>query len=588
MSKPKKGKVSSSKKTKETVGPSRAQDSEPRGAPLSKRRLWLFRLTAISIPLVIFLLIEIAFRIIPGLNEDRDPYVNISPVSVFSRKTIDGQEYYHITHRFVLGGHGVKILVKKPANTIRIFCLGSSACAGWPHPPNETFSAYLQQALEAAYPKKKIEVINAAAHGFAAYRTRLVLDEVLQMGPDAVIVWEGNNEFLEDRNYDSPGAVLGNLGRHLRIVQWLRSINAARTEMSGEDLKDMAEFFWKKTRQQSLRLREDPVQFAQVQEHFRKSFEHMVRQSQRNEAPIVLCTVPVNLRDWVPTVSVNHLKGQQLEQWQKLYNLSRRCLLENRYKEGIETMGRAIAMEGDHGESYFWLGRLLEADGQKAAAWEAFSKARDNDYNPFRAVSSFNETIRTLATENQDKGVSMLDLERLFSGAGKYAAPGFDLFLDYVHPTKPANLMVAENLFNLMIRGGVLKEKPAVDRFTYHDLPTGPNGKPYREETDVELQIAALTMAMENRQYETVVNKVEFLVEQNTGHRPTAPDDPVFNHPALKNLPPKFIDGYRAFRNYLDVERRVILELSPSESDREDAKRQIAKFYEKWYPFGSF
>src|SRR5580698_3329101 len=93
------------------------------GAKLSKRQLWLFRLIAVSLPFIILLLAEIAFRVIPGLNEDRDPYVNISPVSVFSRTTIAGQEYYNITHPLIINGADVHILVKKPANTIRIFCL---------------------------------------------------------------------------------------------------------------------------------------------------------------------------------------------------------------------------------------------------------------------------------------------------------------------------------------------------------------------------------------------------------------------------------------------------------------------------------
>jgi hypothetical protein len=404
-------------------------------APLSAGRKWLFRFVAASLPFIVLLLAEIAFRIIPGLNEDRDPYVNISPVSIFSRTMTGGQEYYNITHRWVIGSRGVHILVKKPANTIRIFCLGSSACAGWPHPSTETFSAYLQQALGSAYPEKTVEVINAAAHGFAAYRVRHVLDEVVRMQPDAVIVWEGNNEFLEDRNYDPPSAGVVSVMRHLRTFQWLQSHFTRRNEMSGEDLKGMAQFFWKKTRQQSLRLREDPVQFAQVQEHFRISFEHMVSQSQRYQVPIVLCTVPVNLRDWLPTVSYNRLSGEPLQQWQKLYNQACRCLIEGKYPDGIQAMNQAMAMENEHAESYFWLGRLLEADGQKAAAWEAFSKARDLDYNPFRAISSFNETIRALAGENQHHGVYLLDLDHIFAGASRYAAPGFDLFLDYVHPT---------------------------------------------------------------------------------------------------------------------------------------------------------
>jgi hypothetical protein len=557
-----------------------AKDGEPHNDKLSKRRLWLFRLLAVSFPFVVLLLAEIAFRVIPGLNEDRDPFVNISPVSIFSRTTnLAGEEYYNITHPSILGGNNVHILVKKPANTIRIFCLGSSACASWPHPPAETFSAYLQQALEAAYPGKQIEVINAAAHGFAAYRTRRVLDEVLQMESDAVIVWEGNNEFLEDRNYDPPSAGIISLVRHLRTFQCLQSAFASRNKMSGEDLKDVAQFFWKKTRQQSLRLREDPVQFTQVQEHFRISFEHMVSQSQRYRVPIILCTVPVNLRDWLPTVSYNRLGGEQREQWQKLYNQARRCLIEGKYHDGIQAMNQAIAMESEHAESYFWLGRLLEADGQKTAAGEAFSKARDLDYNPFRAISSFNESIRVLARENQHRGAYLLDLDHIFAGASRYAAPGFDLFLDYVHPTKPGNLLVAQNAFELITRDDVLKEKPVADQFTYHDLPTGPDGKPYRDETDLHLQMTELSMATENRQFETVIRKIE----DSLGHHLTGPDDP-----ALAHFSPENAERYRVFWNYLDVQRRIIMGLPVGETELQEANRRVDDYYEKWYPLGKF
>jgi len=560
-----------------------AKTGEPQNDKLSKRRLWLFRLLAASLPFVILLLAEIAFRVIPGLNEDRDPYVNISPVSIFSRTIIAGQEYYNITHPLIINGGDVHILVKKPANTIRIFCLGSSACASWPHPATETFSTYLQQALQTAYPGKKIEVVNAAAHGFAAYRTRRVLDEVLQMEPDAVIVWEGNNEFLEDRNYDPPSAWIVPLARHLRTFQWLQSAFTSRNKMSGENLKDVAHFFWTKTRQQSLRLREDPVQFAQVQEHFRISFEHMVSESQRHRVPIVLCTVPVNLRDWLPTVSHNQLSGEQFQQWQKLYYQARRCLLEGQYHDGIQAMNQAIAMESEHAESYFWLGRLLEADGQKAAAWEAFSKARDLDYNPFRAISSFNDSIRALARENQHQGVYLLDLDNIFAGASQYAAPGFDLFLDYVHPTKPANLLVAQNAFELMIGNRVLKDNPEKYQFTYHDLTYGTNGEPYSDETDFSLEITELQVAIENHQYERVVHATEVLMQYRTGHHLTGPDDPV-----LASNSPESAQCYKAFCNYLNVQQRVIMGEPVSEMEIQEANRQVEEYYEKWYPLGRF
>lgn len=543
----------------------------------------MFRLVTACFPLVVLLLAEISFRIVPRLNEDRDPYVNISPISIFSRTMVDGKEYYNITHPSVINGADVHIPVKKPQNTIRVFCLGSSACASWPHPPTETFSAYLQQSLEFAYPDKQIEVVNAAAHGFAAYRTRRVLDEVLQMEPDAVIVWEGNNEFLEDRNYDSPNMPIAFLTRHLRTIQWLNAKFSSRNKMSGKELNDVAHFFWTKTRQQSLKLRADPVQFAQVEEHFHLSMEHMVTASYRHQVPIVLCTVPVNLRGWLPTVSHNRLRGEQLQQWQKLYYEARRCLINHQYEEGIQIMNKAIVLENEHAESYFWLGRLLEADGQKAAARDAYSKARDLDYNPFRALSGFNETIRTLAEQHEREGVHLLDLDNIFGHATQYAAPGFDMFLDYVHPTKIANLLVAESAFGLVISNSVLKEAPKKDQFAFHDLTYGTNGEPYRDETDFDLQSKELNVAIENRQYERVVHVTEILFQRRTGHRLTGSSDPI-----LKSDSSETAMCYKAFWNYLEAERRLIMGEPASEAAFEEAKRGMQEYYDKWYPLGRF
>jgi len=67
-----------------------------------------------------------------------------------------------------------------------VFCLGGSASAGWPHPPLETYSAYLERALEKAYPDRRIEMINASAHGFASYRVRAVFDRVVLAGETAL------------------------------------------------------------------------------------------------------------------------------------------------------------------------------------------------------------------------------------------------------------------------------------------------------------------------------------------------------------------------------------------------------------------
>jgi hypothetical protein len=63
---------------------------------------------------------------------------------------------------------------QKNPGTFRVFCIGSSASAGWPHPATEIYSAQLQEALRRAYPSRRIEVINVSAHAYATYRQRMI------------------------------------------------------------------------------------------------------------------------------------------------------------------------------------------------------------------------------------------------------------------------------------------------------------------------------------------------------------------------------------------------------------------------------
>ncbi len=589
--------MSKSRKPK-SGGPAGANEPPPRPASppspgaapqFSRERVRLFRFIAIMLPFLLLGGIEAAMRVFP--KEDRDPYINISPVSVFSHTVTNGVEYYNITHTNILGGADVHILAHKPANTFRVFCLGSSACAGWPHARDETFSAYLQQALQTAYPGKTIEIINAAGHGFAAYRTRRVLDEAVKLDPDLLLVWEGNNEFLEDRNYTPPAAGLVALACKLRTVQWLRDHLTPRTTLNGSQLmdKDTAKFFYAKAHAQSLKLRTDPVQYEQVNAHFRDSFERMVEQAQDHRVPLILCTVPVNLRDWVPNVSSNRLTGAPLEQWQQLYYAGRRGLLTGDFKVGIQAMQKAIAMDDQHAESYFWLGRLLEADGQRDAAWQAFSKARDLDLNPFRATGEFNDIIKDIAAKNDGKGVYLLDLERIFAQATTNAAPGFDMFLDYVHPTKPANFVVAKSVYQMILRSGWLPGKPAVADFTYHEKPFGPHGEPYEEGMDPAQFIEMTTVALDNRQLQMALDLMGKLMAAKLGRAPTGPDDPLWADAAKQDGTAEFAefrDRYRIVWHYLDVQRRLILNQTVSEQEQREAKTQLDAFYDREFPYG--
>lgn len=99
-----------------------------------------------------------------------------------------------------LGFRGDEFQVVKPANTIRIVCLGASTTFSAEASSNAAiWTARLQDLLQADYPDVRIEVINAAMGGYvAADNLKNLRHRVLPLDPDLVIYYEANNEIVRD------------------------------------------------------------------------------------------------------------------------------------------------------------------------------------------------------------------------------------------------------------------------------------------------------------------------------------------------------------------------------------------------------
>jgi len=110
------------------------------------------------------------------------------------------------------------VALEKPINTVRIFLMGASTAYGaetvypeidprWKISNRETIDAYLEERLNAAFPSRHWEVINAALSGSALHQELArLLSIVLRYRPDAVILMDGVNDlsrFAEaNPNYD--------------------------------------------------------------------------------------------------------------------------------------------------------------------------------------------------------------------------------------------------------------------------------------------------------------------------------------------------------------------------------------------------
>jgi hypothetical protein len=182
--------------------------------------------------------------------------IDLGPINLFSKQEINGETWYGITNKNAYSDRNVTFKEKKDEGQIRVICLGGSASAGWPHPPDEIYSRYLEKTLQKLYPEKKIEVINCSAHGFASYRIRQVFESIIPFDPDAVIIWCGNNEFLEGRNYRTSKFknTLMRLRNNFRSLQLVRQLFV---EHRYDDTPEVAETFWKKVNRKPLSC--DPI-----------------------------------------------------------------------------------------------------------------------------------------------------------------------------------------------------------------------------------------------------------------------------------------------------------------------------------------
>jgi len=87
---------------------------------------------------------------------------------------------------------------RKPAGLLRVLVFGESAIAGLGFSPNVTPVRELERQLRAACPERAFEIVNLGIVALPSKQVRKLVEEaVASYAPDAVVIYCGNNEFLE-------------------------------------------------------------------------------------------------------------------------------------------------------------------------------------------------------------------------------------------------------------------------------------------------------------------------------------------------------------------------------------------------------
>ncbi len=364
----------------------------------SKRRA--FTAAALSMPLILFLLLEIGLRI-GGYGGDLNLFMKFAGYGGGELYTPNPNyaARYFVNVRLIPTPSRDSFLVEKPDNGLRLFVMGESTTAGYPYGFNGMFSRVLRDALIDVLPNDSVEVVNVATSAVNSYTVFDQTDDILRHEPDGVLIYLGHNEFygaLGVASSESLGAFPGFVRFYLKL-QRLRTfllLRDAVASLAGLFAGDPSEgtLMQRVVREQQIPLDSDLYKMGRRQ--FESNLDAILSKFREAGVPVFIASVTSNTIDQPPFESVDT----------EMY-----------------PPAHVVYAEAQN----------LLAQGDTSAARRSFKLARDLDALRFRATDDFNLVIKDVAKRHNAVYVPVAEA---FEAASPGGMVGMNLMLEHLHP----------------------------------------------------------------------------------------------------------------------------------------------------------
>lgn len=411
------------------------------------RRLWLFRLTAlIVIPTIVLLLLEFCLRVF-----------GFGYPTGFSLKTRINEHDVYVHNRQFCWRFFPKDIARTPVpfavpvarlpDTYRVFILGASAALGVPDHAYG-FGRILEVQLRARFPDINFEVVNAAAVAINSHVVLEIARDCAKLQPDLFVVYLGNNEVVGPYGAGTIFAPIspslstiraGLLLKSTRIGQLLQRLPAAFSSTSAPRSWTGPRMFLEK------QVPADGPDLETVYQHFTQNLVDICGVAHERRVPIIVCTVPTNLKDCPPFASLHRsdLTEPQRTRWEAVYEEG--VAFESRadYRAAMERYHAAAEIDDHYADLHFRLGRCYWAVGDYETARQYLISARDLDTLRLRADTRINNIIRSVAKRGDIAAVYLLDAEKALAERSPHSTPAEELFYEHVHLNFKGNFLLA-------------------------------------------------------------------------------------------------------------------------------------------------
>lgn len=341
---------------------------------------------------------------------------------------------------------------EKPAGERRVFFFGGSAMAGLGHSPNVSLPREVEDLLEGLPGTDGLRIYNL---GIVAFSTRqivaLVEDVLARCEPDLLVVYEGNNEFLEIHSEayaraigKGPNLLSAALSRSalVRGLTGGHRLDRAALEAS-VSTRDLAQNDARVDHSAMIdRIELSPEEIEGVYAEYRANLAEIAIKARDARVPLLLCTPSSNwewagLADKDASVRLGYGPGPDPTERSEQEALLARIDAEIPLSRGKRRWELEFAAAG-----------LLDRMGQPRTASVRLRRALELDPHGRRATPRHAELVRDVCAEF---GTPLFDLAAWAEQRGD-GRIGFDLFYDYVHFTPLGVAAAARPLAEALLR----------------------------------------------------------------------------------------------------------------------------------------
>lgn len=326
----------------------------------------------------------------------------------------------------------------KAAHTVRIFIVGGSVAFGWD-------PVQLKECLSSITPDtgRDYEVINCGMGGYDSYRDYLVEKEILSYQPDLIVVLSGNNEGIY--NSVKINVTAYHLNKLFRNAWVYRLVDDRFIAWCYEHRL----LFFRDNRRRLI--------------DYGNNLRRMAREARKKKVPIILCTLPYNLRDCPP---------EGARPAHKAYFLARFYLDNGQYADAINGFNDFLKNDPNNKLGIYFLGRAYDKLHDYPKARACYVQALELDCFNSRVNPRSNEMLRQVCIKEK---AGLADLEKVFIDRAPHGLSGREQFRDPCHWWEDYYFLVSETVIKEIMKENTLRSRifgePGNKLFSYH-LPS--------------------------------------------------------------------------------------------------------------------